>query len=126
MNPHCPGPQGLYDPCNEHDGCGIGVIAGIKGVKSHEIVSNGIEILIQIPHAFFARECPALEFTGPVREGLVSQLGAECYARGNVRVDKDWSTSVPGVFCAGDMQRGQSLVVWAIAAGRKTGKGVSK
>ena len=57
-------------------------------------------------------------FVGPVREGLIEQLGLALDERGNV-VTTRGATSVRGVFAAGDMARGQSLVVWAIAEGRK-------
>ena len=79
--------QGLYDPRNEHDACGIGFVVNIKGEQSHEIILKGLEILInlahrgacgcdpetgdgagiliQIPHKFFARECAGLGFTLP-------------------------------------------------------------
>src|SRR5271168_2984283 len=79
--------QGLYDPRNEHDACGIGFVVNIKGEQSHEIILKGLEILInlshrgacgcdpetgdgagiliQIPHKFFARECAQLGFTLP-------------------------------------------------------------
>src|SRR5437867_5549630 len=82
-----PAPQGLYDPANERDSCGIGFVANIKGQKSHEIILKGIQVLInlthrgacgcdpetgdgagvliQIPHKFFARECATLGFTLP-------------------------------------------------------------
>ena len=82
-----PPAQGLYDPANEHDACGIGFVASIRGDKSHRIVEQGIQILInlthrgacgcdpetgdgagvliQIPHQFFARECEKLGFTLP-------------------------------------------------------------
>ncbi len=82
-----PAPQGLYDPANERDACGIGFVANIKGQKSHDIILKGIQVLInlthrgacgcdpetgdgagvliQIPHKFFARECAALGFTLP-------------------------------------------------------------
>jgi glutamate synthase (NADPH/NADH) large chain len=82
-----PPAQGLYDPQNERDACGIGFVANIEGRKSHEIISKGIQILInlthrgacgcdpetgdgagiliQIPHAFFERECSRLGFTLP-------------------------------------------------------------
>ncbi|MDE3148320.1 MAG: hypothetical protein KGL37_02525, partial [Acidobacteriota bacterium] len=77
-----PQAQGLYHPQNEHDACGMGFVASIRGEKSHEIIRKGIEvlinlthrgacgcdpetgdgagILIQIPHVFFARECSEL------------------------------------------------------------------
>src|SRR5882762_9268457 len=82
-----PAPQGLYDPENERDSCGIGFVANIKGQKSHEIILKGIQVLvnlthrgacgcdpetgdgagvlIQIPHKYFARECAKLGFTLP-------------------------------------------------------------
>jgi len=82
-----PKPQGLYDPRNEHDACGIGFVANISGEKSHDIILKGIEILInlthrgacgcdpqtgdgagvliQIPHAFFEGECSRLGFPLP-------------------------------------------------------------
>ena len=80
--------QGLYDPAQEHDACGIGFVASIRGEKSHDIVSNGIQVLlnlahrgacgcdaetgdgagvlIQIPHKFYARECAKLGFELPL------------------------------------------------------------
>jgi glutamate synthase (NADPH/NADH) small chain len=61
----------------------------------------------------------ALGFTGPVRNGLVEQLGVELDGRGNIKTDENYQTSAKDVFAAGDMRRGQSLVVWAIAEGRK-------
>ena len=66
----------------------------------------------------------AMGFVHPEREGVVEQLGVELDARGNVRIDKSCMASVPGVFAAGDCQRGQSLVVWAIADGRRAARGV--
>jgi glutamate synthase (NADPH/NADH) small chain len=67
----------------------------------------------------------AMGFVGPVREGLIEQLGVALDARGNVAV-RDGRTSVDGVFAAGDMARGQSLVVWAIAEGRKVASAVDE
>ena len=61
----------------------------------------------------------AIGFSGPVRQGLLEQLPLGLDARGNVRTDAKFMTSVPGIFSAGDARRGQSLVVWAIAEGRK-------
>ncbi|MEQ1949573.1 MAG: FAD-dependent oxidoreductase, partial [Bryobacteraceae bacterium] len=67
----------------------------------------------------------AMGFTGPVRSGLLDQLGAKLDARGNVSAsEQDYHTSIPGVFAAGDVRRGQSLVVWAIAEGRKAAESV--
>ena len=61
----------------------------------------------------------ALGFVHPEPEGLLSDLKVELDDRGNVATDARHMTSVPGVFAAGDMRRGQSLVVWAIAEGRE-------
>ncbi len=66
----------------------------------------------------------AMGFLGPVRNGLIEQLGVKLDARGNVATGENYMTSVPGVFAAGDMRRGQSLVVWAIAEGRKAAAGI--
>jgi glutamate synthase (NADPH/NADH) small chain len=60
----------------------------------------------------------AMGFVGPQRDGLLADLGVELTPRGNVARDDRWSTTVEGVFVAGDMGRGQSLIVWAIAEGR--------
>ncbi|MEO8070825.1 MAG: FAD-dependent oxidoreductase, partial [Acidobacteriota bacterium] len=66
----------------------------------------------------------AMGFAGPERNGMLSELGVRLTERGNVETDENWMTSVPGVFSAGDMQRGQSLIVWAIAEGRSAARGV--
>jgi glutamate synthase (NADPH/NADH) small chain len=58
-------------------------------------------------------------FLGPVRNGMIEQLGVVLDQRGNVATDNNYMSSVEGVFAAGDMRRGQSLVVWAISEGRK-------
>ncbi len=68
----------------------------------------------------------AMGFTGPEREGLLSDLGVEFNERGNVTRDDAFATSVPGVYVAGDMGRGQSLIVWAIAEGRAAAAAVDK
>ena len=85
--------QGLYDPQFEHDSCGIGFVASIKGIKSHEIIKRGLEILermthrgaegsdnktgdgsgimIQIPHKFYSEEITALPGEGSYGTGLI-------------------------------------------------------
>ena len=68
----------------------------------------------------------AMGFLGPERGALVNDLGLKMTERGNVWRDERWMTSVPGVFAAGDMQRGQSLIVWAIAEGRSAARGVDQ
>jgi glutamate synthase (NADPH) small chain len=66
----------------------------------------------------------AMGFVHAEHGGLVNDLGVELDGRGNVRVGADFMSSVPGVFAAGDCQRGQSLVVWAIADGRRAARGI--
>jgi len=68
----------------------------------------------------------AMGFLGPVRNGMIGQLGLRIDARGNVDADENYMTSVPGVFAAGDMRRGQSLVVWAISEGRKAARALDQ
>ncbi|MGH3615252.1 MAG: glutamate synthase subunit beta [Pseudonocardia sp.] len=66
----------------------------------------------------------AMGFVGPEKGKLLAELGVELDGRGNVARDEDFMTTVEGVFAAGDMGRGQSLVVWAIAEGRAAAAGV--
>jgi glutamate synthase (NADPH/NADH) small chain len=68
----------------------------------------------------------AMGFLGPVRNGMIEQLGVKLEQRGNVATGDNYMSSVPGVFAAGDMRRGQSLVVWAIAEGRKAAAAIDK
>ena len=68
----------------------------------------------------------ALGFLGPVKQGMIEQLGVNLDPRGNIAAGADYMSSVPGVFAAGDMRRGQSLVVWAISEGRKAAISVDK
>jgi glutamate synthase (NADPH/NADH) small chain len=66
----------------------------------------------------------AMGFTGPVKNGMVEKLGVSLDQRGNIATGADYMSSVKGVFSAGDMRRGQSLVVWAIAEGRKAAEAI--
>ena len=66
----------------------------------------------------------AMGFLGAERPGMLTDLGVTLTERGNVQRDANWMTSVSGVFACGDMQRGQSLIVWAIAEGRSAARGV--
>ncbi|MGH9436968.1 MAG: glutamate synthase subunit beta, partial [Terriglobia bacterium] len=68
----------------------------------------------------------AMGFTGPVRQGLIEQLGVKLDARSNVLTDEHTMSSIPGVFAAGDLRRGQSLVVWAISEGRKAARAIDQ
>ena len=66
----------------------------------------------------------AMGFTGPTRSGMIDKLGVVLDSRGNIATDESYMSSVEGVFAAGDMRRGQSLVVWAISEGRKAASAV--
>jgi len=83
----------------------------------------------EIPGSKFEVDCDLLilcmGFLGPVRIGMLEELGVELDARGNVKTDERYMTSVENVFAAGDMRRGQSLVVWAINEGRNAAIGVN-
>jgi len=68
----------------------------------------------------------AMGFLGPERKGMLDQLGVAINERGNVATDGEKMTSVPGIFAAGDMSRGQSLVVWAIREGRVAARYIDK
>ena len=69
----------------------------------------------------------AMGFVHPVHEGMIKALGLELDPRGNVKADTNkYQTSNPKIFAAGDMRRGQSLVVWAIREGRQAAHAVDK
>jgi glutamate synthase (NADPH/NADH) small chain len=68
----------------------------------------------------------AMGFVGPERGGVIAELGLRLTDRGTVWRDDGWMTSEEGVFVAGDMQRGQSLIVWAIADGRHAARAVDR
>jgi glutamate synthase (NADPH/NADH) small chain len=101
-----------------------GRLAGLETVR---VVFEGGK-MVRLPGTETFIECElallAMGFVGPERAGLVEQLGLALDARGNVRTDASGATSAPGVFAAGDVSRGQSLVVWAIADGRRVAAGV--
>lgn len=92
--------------------------------------ATGRAIMKEIAGSEFELECDlvflALGFLGPVKAGLVEKFGVALDSRGNVKADENKMTTVPGVFTAGDMTRGQSLVVWAINEGRTAAEGVHR
>ena len=85
---------------------------------------------IPIPNTEFEMDADlvllAMGFTGPVKAGLLDSLGVKYDARGDVLVDDNHMTSSDGIFAGGDVKRGASLIVWAIAEGRKMAAGVDK
>jgi glutamate synthase (NADPH/NADH) small chain len=96
-----------------------------------EIVTSGGRMEFKpVPESDFELKADlvllAMGFLGPETDGMLTKLGVKMTDRGNVWRDERWMTSVPGVFTAGDMQRGQSLIVWAIAEGRSAARGVDE
>jgi glutamate synthase (NADPH) small chain len=91
--------------------------------------ANGAMKMSEIKGSDFEMDCDllllAMGFLGPVKKGMLDELGVALDARGNVACDGNKMTSVPGIFTAGDMTRGQSLVVWAIQEGRAAAQGVN-
>jgi glutamate synthase (NADPH/NADH) small chain len=105
-----------------------GRVKKLHGSKVELVRQNGRMSFEAIPGSDFEMGVDlvllAMGFLGPERPGLLSSFGVKLTDRGNVWRDEQWMTSVPGVFTAGDMQRGQSLIVWAIAEGRSAARGV--
>ncbi|MBO0856456.1 MAG: glutamate synthase subunit beta [Nocardia sp.] len=99
----------------------------VTGLQAHEVTNvngrfekvEGTEFTLDADLVLLA-----MGFVGPQKPGLLEDLGVGYDQRGNVKRGKDWQTTVPGVFVAGDMGRGQSLIVWAIAEGRSAASAV--
>ena len=106
--------------------CFLGDDAGnVSALRAHEVeqkVVDGRMTFEKVDGTDFELPCElvllAMGFVGPQREGLLEQLGVELNERGNVARDAQFRTNLDNVFVAGDMGRGQSLIVWAIAEGR--------
>ena len=110
---------------------GSGHVEKLRGVSIEWEQTDGRWAMSEVPGGEF--ELPAdlvllaMGFVSPVHEGLLDRLGVDTNERGNVVADADgYATSVPGVFAAGDMRRGQSLVVWAIKEGRQCARAVDE
>ena len=99
-----------------------GALVGLRGHEVKQVFTDGRMGFEKVEGSEF--EMPAdlvflaMGFLGPERDGLLEQFGVALDGRGNVARDESYATSVDGVFVAGDMGRGQSLIVWAIAEGR--------
>ncbi len=98
--------------------------------KLHGIRVGPKPLLEPVPGSEFSIDADlvliAIGFSGPQRDGLVEGLNLQLDSRGNVKTDAAYMTSMPGVFSGGDMRRGQSLIVWAIAEGRKAAHHVDR
>jgi glutamate synthase (NADPH/NADH) small chain len=106
-----------------------GVVKKLHGVRLEWSKDrSGRFTMKEIPASEFELDCDlcllALGFVHPEHDGPVGQLGLKLDARGNVQCDDNYATSVPGVFAAGDVRRGQSLIVWAISEGRQAARAV--
>jgi glutamate synthase (NADPH/NADH) small chain len=105
-----------------------GRVSALHAVEVASVVNDGRMSFEPVAGSEFELKAElvllAMGFLGPERNGMLDQLGVRMTERGNVWRDETWMTSVPGIFTAGDMQRGQSLIVWAIAEGRSAARGV--
>ena len=107
----------------------LGADGKVTGLRAHEVaMTNGK--FEKVEGSDFDLEADmvflAMGFVGPEKPGLLTDLGVELTDRGNVARSADFETTTPGVFVAGDMGRGQSLIVWAIAEGRAAAAGVDR
>ena len=105
----------------------------VRALRGHEVapVGEGAGRRFEaVPGTNFERPADlvllALGFLGPDKSRLLDELGVTMTTRGTVARDAEWMTNVPGVFAAGDMQRGQSLIVWAIDDGRRAAAAVDR
>tara|TARA_Y100000590_G_scaffold329682_2_gene374399 strand:- start:467 stop:814 length:348 start_codon:yes stop_codon:yes gene_type:complete len=93
-------------------------------------IIDGKPHFIEIPGSVRELRCDlaliAMGFTGPEKSRLLESSKLKLSADGNVWRNENWMTSEDGIFAAGDMQRGQSLIVWAIADGRSAARGIDK
>jgi len=112
-------------------GDGSGRVSGLRTVRVEWIKdANGRPTFKEVPGS--EKVWPAqlvllaMGFIGPEKNGMIEQLGLELDPRGNVKCNEQYMSSVEGVFAAGDMRRGQSLVVWAIHEGREAARAVDK
>jgi len=126
---HEEGGERMYSIATTHfSGDAQGNVTTLHAHQVETAVDNGRMSFRPIPGSEL--EVPAdlvllaMGFVGPEKNGMLTDLGVKMTERGTVWRDENWMTSVPGVFTAGDMQRGQSLIVWAIAEGRSCARGV--
>jgi len=107
-----------------------GKLRGLRAVEVRSEVVDGRPSFVPVEGSEFELECElvflSMGFVGPEGGGMLEQFGVELDGRGNVARDQSWSTNVDGVFVAGDMGRGQSLIVWAIAEGRAAAAAVDQ
>jgi len=108
-----------------------GVVTKLIGIRLEWAKDpTGRPVMKEVAGSEFELDCDlcllAMGFVGPEKPGPIQQLGLNLDARGNIVVDDNYQSSVPGVFAAGDCRRGQSLIVWAISEGRCAAQGVDQ
>jgi glutamate synthase (NADPH) small chain len=109
-----------------------GRVTALECVRVEWVVNpDGRFVMTEVPESTFVLQADlvllAMGFLGPCRPGMIEQSGVELDPRGNVRANTiDYRTSVPKLFAAGDMRRGQSLVVWAIREGRQCARAIDE
>ena len=126
---HEEGGERLYSVSTERfTGDASGRVTSLHAVRGEMLREGGRMRFVALPDSGFDVQADlvllAMGFLGPERGTLLSDLGVRMTDRGNVWRDGNWMTSEDGVFAAGDLQRGQSLIVWAIADGRSAARGV--
>ena len=126
---HEEGGERLYAVSTERFISGAdGRVSSLQAVRVEMVREGGRMRFAPVPESSFEVRADlvllAMGFVGPEKGGLLSELGVRMTDRGNVWRDDNWMTSERGIFTAGDMQRGQSLIVWAIADGRSAARGV--
>jgi glutamate synthase (NADPH/NADH) small chain len=111
-------------------GDGDGRVRVLKGHNVERVTTDGRVSFQPIAGSDFEMKAElvllAMGFAGPEKSRLLDDLDVRMSERGTVWRDAEWMTSVPGVFAAGDMQRGQSLIVWAIDDGRRAARGMDR
>jgi glutamate synthase (NADPH) small chain len=109
---------------------GAGSVRALRGHHVEMRTDQGRLVFDPVPGTEFELPCElvllALGFVGAERRGVVGELELELDARGSVACDGNWQTNRPGVFACGDVTRGQSLIVWAIAEGRSCAASVDR
>ena len=127
---HEEGGERLYSVSTQRFSGDNGHVQRLHAVQVEMVRKNGRAMFEPVPGSEF--ELPAdlvllaMGFTGPEKGALLDELGVTMTGRGNVGRDAKWMTNVRGVFTAGDMQRGQSLIVWAIAEGRSAARAIDE
>ncbi|HKE87453.1 MAG TPA: glutamate synthase subunit beta [Vicinamibacterales bacterium] len=125
---HEEGGERVYSVSTERFSGSKGEVRALHATKVEMVKRNGRVQFVPVADSVFEIKADlvllAMGFVGAEKSALLRDLGVTMTDRGNVGRDQAWMTNVPGVFTAGDMQRGQSLIVWAIAEGRSAARAI--